>query len=279
MSLDTRTTLSVETTGGVAHVRLTSPDTLNAMTRPFFRMLHDVVTSLSRGGATRALVLSSSGRHFCAGMDLSVFTESLAATPAEAGRGNLSMIATVRHLQAAFTVLETARMPVLVALHGGVIGGAVDLACAADLRYATEDAFFCIAETNVGMAADLGTLQRLGRLIPEGVAREYAFTGRRMPAARAYELGLVQHVYADHDAMLEGVLATAHEIAGKSPLAVHGTKVAMTYARDHGVVEGLEQIAQWQAGMFQSADMTEAFTAKAEKREPVFADLEVEPEL
>jgi enoyl-CoA hydratase len=127
------------------------------------------------------------------------------------------------------------------------------------------------------MTADVGTLQRLGTIVSEGVARELAFTGRRMPAQRAYEVGLVQEVYADQDSLLAGVLDTAREIAGKSPLAIWGTKVAMNYARDHSVDDALDQIAGWQAGMFQPGDMTEAFTAKAEKREPVFPELLPEP--
>ena len=168
-------------------------------------------------------------------------------------------------------------MPVIAAVQGGVIGGAVDLVTACDLRYATEDAFFCVQEINIGMTADVGTLQRLGKVVPEGFAREMAYTGRRVPAQRAYEVGLVQEVYADHESLLEGVLDTAREIAAHSPLAVWGTKVAMNYARDHTVDDALEQIATWQAGMFQPADMAEAFTAKLEKRAPVFPELLPEP--
>ncbi|MDQ3502356.1 MAG: enoyl-CoA hydratase-related protein, partial [Actinomycetota bacterium] len=125
--------------------------------------------------------------------------------------------------------------------------------------------------------ADVGTLQRLGRLVGDGFAREMAYTGRRVPAARAYEAGLVQQVYADHDALVTGVLETASEIATKSPLATWGTKVAMNYARDHPVDDALEQVATWQAGMFQPADLTEAMTARAERREPRFPELLPEP--
>jgi enoyl-CoA hydratase len=187
------------------------------------------------------------------------------------------MMQTAKRLQWSFTALEKARMPVLTAVQGGCIGGAVDLVTAADLRYCTTDAWFCVMETNIGMTADVGTLQRLGKVIPEGVARELAFTGRRMPAARAFEVGLVQQVYDGHDALVEGVLATAREIASKSPLAIWGIKVAMNYARDHSVDDALDQIATWQSGMFQPADMLESFAAKAEKREPVFPDLMPEP--
>jgi enoyl-CoA hydratase len=163
-------------------------------------------------------------------------------------------------------------------VQGGVIGGAVDLVTACDVRYASADAFFCVQEINLGMTADVGTLQRLGTVVPEGFAREMALTGRRYPAARAYEVGLVQQVLPDHASLVEAALTTAREIAAHSPLAVWGTKVAMNYARDHSVGDALDQIATWQAGMFQPADMAEAFTAKAERRAPVFPDLLPEPE-
>lgn len=265
----------VDISGKVAHVRLSRPDQLNTMTADFWRELPEIATGISDEASARVVVISSTGRHFSAGMDLSVFAGDHLAGGAgvEAGRSNARMRQNAQLLQWSFTALERARVPVIAAVQGGVIGGAVDLVTACDLRYASADAFFCVQEINIGMTADVGTLQRLGTVVPEGVARELAYTGRRMPAARAYEVGLVQHVYPDHEALLAGVLETAAEIAGKSPLAVWGTKVAMTYARDHGVDAGLEQIATWQAGMFQPHDMAEAFAARAERREPVFEDL------
>ena len=271
------TCFEVEIADQVAHVRLCRPDELNTMTPAFWRELPEIVTDISDGARARVVVISSTGKHFSAGMDLSVFTDR-GASGAEAGRQHARTRSAVRALQWSFTALEKARVPVLAAVQGGVVGGAVDLVTACDVRYATEDAFFCVQEINLGMTADVGTLQRLGTLVPEGFAREMAFTGRRVPARRAYEVGLVQEVYADHEALLEGVLGTAREIAARSPLAVWGTKVAMNHARDHSVDDSLEQIATWQAGMFQPADMAEAFAAKAEGRSPVFPDLLPEPE-
>jgi enoyl-CoA hydratase len=272
------TCFDVEITDKVAHVRLTRPDELNTMTPAFWRELPEIVTRISDDASARVVVISSTGKHFSAGMDLSVFTGGhLADAGAEPGRRHAQLRSNAKVLQWSFTALEKARVPVLAACQGGVIGGAVDLVTACDVRYASADAFFTVQEINIGMTADVGTLQRLGKVVPEGVARELAFTGRRMPAQRAYEVGLVQHVYPDHDALVDGVLETAREIAGKSPLAVWGTKVAMNYARDHAVDDGLDQIATWQAGMFQPADMMEAFAAKAERRPAVFPDLLPEP--
>ena len=268
----------IDVTDRVAHLRLSRPDELNTMTADFWRELPAIVTGLSDAGSARCVVISSTGKHFSAGMDLSVFTGGgLDGPDAEVGRRNARLRSSAKLLQWTFTALEQARMPVIAAVHGGVIGGAVDLVTACDVRYASADAFFCVQEINIGMTADVGTLQRLGKLVPEGFAREMAFTGRRVPARRAYEMGLVQEVYTDHESLLEGVLETAAEIAAHSPLAVWGTKVAMNYARDHTVDDALEQIATWQAGMFQPADMAEAFTAKLEKRQPVFPELLPEP--
>jgi enoyl-CoA hydratase len=267
----------VDITGAVAHVRLSRPDELNTMTPDFWRELPKIVTGISDDASARVVVISSTGRHFSAGMDLSVFTPDHFVADAEPGRRHARLRSNAKVLQWSFTALEKARIPVIAAVQGGVIGGAVDLVTACDLRYASADAFFCVQEINIGMTADVGTLQRLGKVIPEGVARELAYTGRRMPAQRAYEVGLVQEVYADHDSLVESALETAREIAAKSPLAIWGTKVAMNYARDHGVDDALDQIATWQSGMFQPADMMEAFAAKAEKRPAVFPDLLPEP--
>ena len=268
----------VETTDHVAHVRLSRPDELNTMVPEFWQELPEIVDAISDEGSARAIVVSSTGRHFSAGMDLSVFTSDSGLlgggdAPTEVGRQRALLRQTVRKLQDTFTALERARMPVLAAIQGGCIGGAVDMVTAADCRYATEDAFFCIQEINIGMTADVGTLQRLPKLIPEGVAREYAYTGRRMPAARAREVGLVNEVFETHDDLLSGVHEIAAEIATKSPLAVAGSKQVITYTRDHPVADSLEYIATWQAGMFQPGDMMESFGAKSDGRDPDFEDL------
>lgn len=272
----------VEVADKVAHVRMSRPDELNSMIREFWNELPEIVRGLDARGDVRAMVLSSTGRHFCAGMDLGVFGsgDGLAGEgdSGETGRTRAQLRQQVLMLQESFTCFEQARFPVLAAIHGGCIGGAVDMVCAADMRYATADAFFVIQEINIGMTADVGTLQRLPKLIPDGVARELAYTGRRMPAARAVEVGLVNEVFATHDEMVGGVLAIAREIASKSPLAVWGSKEMLLHARDHTVAEGLEHIASWQTGMFQPGDMLEAFSAKAEGRDPEFPDLRPAPE-
>ncbi len=277
------TCFDLEVTDKVAHLRLNRPDELNSMIPAFWTELPQLVRELDADGSTRVLVISSTGRHFSAGMDLSVFTsgggiEGGGAEPAETGRLRARLRQTALMLQDSFSALEQSRMPVLAAVHGGVVGGAVDMVTAADCRYATDDAFFVIQEINIGMTADVGTLQRLPKLIPEGVAREYAYTGRRMTAARAKEVGLVNEVYPTQAEMLTDVLGIAAEIASKSPLAVWGSKEMITYARDHSTADALNYIATWQTGMFQPADMMESFAAKGEQRDPSFDDLLPNPE-
>ena len=271
------TCFDVTTKDKVAHVQLNRPDVLNTMIPAFWTELPQLIGELSDSGEVRAIVISSTGKHFSAGMDLSVFTSSGLSMDGEPGRRNATMSLLVKRLQDSFTALERARVPVLVAIQGGCIGGAVDMVCAADMRYATADAYFVVQETNIGMTADVGTLQRLPKLIPDGIARELVYTGRRMPAARAAQVGLVNEVFDDHESMVAGVLAIAAEIAAHSPLTLWGAKEALVYARDHGVHDSLHQIATWQSGAFQPADMMEAFGAKAEKRQATFEDLPPAP--
>jgi enoyl-CoA hydratase len=260
---------------GVAHLQLARPDELNSMNTAFWRELPDAVRSIDADGRCRVLVVSSTGRHFTAGMDLEVFLGGgfLADPDEEKTRGNARTRGTALHLQESFTVFEKARMPVIAAVQGGCIGAGLDLITACDLRYGSADAFFSVQETNIGMTADVGTLQRLPRVVPEGVAKEMAYLGRRLPADRAYEVGLLNGLYDTHDELVAGALEIAAEVASKSPMAVWGCKQVINYSRDHTVADGLDYIATWQSGMFSTDDMAEAFGAKAEGREPEFPDL------
>ena len=272
---DGYTCFDTDVCNGVATVTMCRGDQLNTMTPAFWNELPVLIRELDVSGAARVVVLASTGRHFSAGMDLAVFGGGAGrgSDGAEVGRLRANLRSNVLHLQDTFTAIERARMPVLAAIQGGCIGGAVDMVTACDMRYASEDAFFCIQEINIGMTADVGTLQRLPKLIPEGVCRELAYTGRRMPASEAKAAGLVNEVFPDHDSLLAGVQAVAAEIASKSPLAVWGSKEMITYSRDHSTADSLDHIATWQAGMFQPTDMVEAFEALAEKRPAGFDDL------
>ncbi len=265
----------VEIEHHVAHIRLKRPDAFNSMVRAFWNELPAIVKDINDNARARCIVISSTGKHFCSGMDLAVFGSGGTAGASDADRqtSGESFRYHVKVLQDAFSCLDEARMPVLVAIQGGCIGGAVDMTSACDIRYATTDAFFCIQEINIGMTADVGTFPRLCKLIPEGHVRELAYTGRRLTAQRAKEIGLVNEVFDTHEALLSYVMETAREIASKAPLAVAGSKVMINYARDHTIKDGLDYIALWNVGMFAPPHMQEAFKAKQEKREGNFPDL------
>ncbi len=270
------TCFKVTIADGVAHLEMKRPEKMNSMTRPFWSELPAIVREIDAGAKARVIVLSSSGKHFCAGMDLEVFAENGALAAGQKTDPHVLNEA-FRHLvlglQETFSCLDEVRMPVIAAIQGGCIGGAVDMTSACDIRYCTEDAFFCIQEINIGMTADVGTFPRLCKLIPEGWVREMAYTGRRLPARKAEAIGLVNEVYPDHASMMAAVMATAREIAAKNPLAVTGSKVMINYARDHTLKDALDYIALWQTGMFSRPHMGEAFRAQQEKRPAKFPDL------
>lgn len=264
---------TVEITDKVAHIKMNRPEAMNTMNKAFWNELPAIVRDIDMNVRARCIVISSTGKHFSAGMDLAVFGSGEGGgspdryVAAEAFRSN------IRQIQSSFNALEEARMPVLFALHGGVIGGAIDMISAGDIRWCTQDAFFTIMETNIAMTADVGTFPRLQRYIPEGWVKEMAYTGRRIDAAKAKEIGLVNDVFDTHEACVAHVLATAKEIATKDPLTVTGCKTLINYGRDHNTADTLDYIGVWNAGMIPPPHMQEAFAARAEKRDPEFPDL------
>lgn len=258
----------------IAHIRFNRPDKANSMIPEFWRELPDAVEKISDDGNARVIVISAEGKHFTAGMDISVFMSgALDAADANAHVSAEAFRHKVRMLQDTFSCLERARQPVLAAIQGGAIGAGVDLATACDCRYASADAFFCVQETAIGMTADVGTFPRLCRVIPEGWARQMAYTGERLPAGKAKEIGLVNEVYESAEALLQGVMAIARQIASHSPLAVTGCKAMANYARDHSTADALDYIALWNAAMLRPEDIREAYEAKFAKRLPIFASL------
>ncbi len=258
----------------VAHIVFNRPDKANAMVLPFWQEMVDVFTEIDQRPEVRVVVISSTGKHFTGGLDLSAFA-GLAGDMVKGDRGRIGeqFRRTVAEMQESFTVIERCRVPVLAAVQGGCVGGGVDLISACDMRYCTDDAWFCIQEINIGMTADVGTLQRLPHLMPSGLVRELAYTGRRFMAAEAKSSGLVNASFANHGLMLEEVMAIAHSIAGKSPLAIHGTKEMLNYTRDHSVADALNYMQVWQAGMFLTNDLMEQMRANQEKRPAKFENL------
>ena len=269
------TCFSLTISNAIAHIVLNRPQAFNAMNRAFWNELPEIVRDVSDNANARVIVISSTGKHFTSGMDTSVFTdgEGVSAQGGDRYARAEAFRDFVKVLQGSFSCIDDARMPVIAAIQGGCIGAGVDMTSACDIRYATEDAFFQIAEINIAMTADVGTFPRLCKLIPDGWVRELAYSGRRLPAAKAKEIGLVNEVFPAQEAMLSHVMALAAEIAEKSPVAVAGSKRMINYARDHSTNDALDYIATWQAGMFSPEHMAEAFAAKAQKRAAVFPNL------
>lgn len=266
------TRIAVDVTDHVGHIRFDVPDEYNRLPPAFWSEFPAALRDLDARGDVRVLIISSTGKHFTAGMDTSVF-QGRDTQPKDPGRAGEAKRRDLARLQGVMSLAEQIRMPVIAAIQGGAVGAGVDLASACDMRYCTADAFFCIQEINIGLAADVGTLQRLPKLIPDGLMRELAYTGRRLTAAEALEAGLVNRVFDDQAAMLEGVGAIAAQIAAKSPLAIHSSKHLMNYARDHSVADALAYQSVWMGAVTQGPEMAAHFKAKADGREADFEDL------
>lgn len=265
--------LTQDAARGIAELVLNQPGRLNTLDPPFFPALRDAVRALDDAGSTRVLVVSSTGKHFSAGMALDVFAGGMDLLQTGDARSRLAFQQGLRRLMDCFDALETARFPVVCAIQGGCVGGALDLALACDIRVCSADAFFTVQEIQIGMAADLGSLQRLPKAVPQGLARQMAYTGERVDAQRALSGGLVNAVLPDHDALRAHALQLAQSIADKSPLAIAGSKLALNYARDHGTSEALSQMALLQSAIFDTGEMARAIGAWKEKRAGEFAPL------
>jgi len=258
---------------GVAHLQLNRPERLNTMNPAFFPAVRDAVLDLNARGSTRALVISSTGKHFSAGMALDVFAGGMPMLDMSSSRSRLAFQDGLRQLMRCFDVIEEARFPVIAAIQGGCIGGALDLAAACDLRVCSADAFFTVQEIHIGMAADLGVLQRLPKIVAPGIAKEMAFTGDRLGAERALAVGLVNAVLPDAPATLGHAMNLAAAIAAKSPVAMAGSKLAINYAVDHPTADALQQMTLLQSAIFDIDEMALAIEAWKSKRSAEFAAL------
>lgn len=266
-------TLSVSLDQHIATIRLNRPDKANAMN---LAMWHDIRSAFQWVDATaeaRVAILEGEGKSFTSGIDLQMMMGLGAQIEHDCeARTREALRRVILDLQDTLTSLERCRKPVLAAIHGACIGGGIDLICCADMRYCAEDAYFSIKEIDIGMVADVGTLQRLPKLIGEGMVRELAYTARKVDAAEARQIGLVNRVFATQEVLREGVREIAAVIAAKSPLSVRGTKEMINYARDHSVADGLNYIATWNAAMLMSEDLQKAMMANMSKSQAQFKD-------
>ncbi|MBK4988409.1 crotonase/enoyl-CoA hydratase family protein [Pseudomonas sp. S60] len=262
----------VELIDNIAHVQINRPEKLNAMNAAFWEEIIDIFQWVDDTDAIRVVVISGAGKHFSAGIDLALLASVAGQLGKDVGRNARLLRKTILRMQASFNAVDQCRKPVLAAVQGYCIGGAIDLISACDMRYCSADAQFSIKEIDMGMAADVGTLQRLPRIISDGMMRELAYTGRNVEADEALRIGLVNRVYDDAATLLDGVFAMARDIAAKSPIAVAGTKHLLSYMRDHRVDDGLDYIATWNAAMLQSEDLRLAMAAHMSKQKPTFTD-------
>ncbi|MDT3231768.1 crotonase/enoyl-CoA hydratase family protein [Pseudomonas sp. rhizo25] len=262
----------VELSGNVAHVQINRPEKINAMNAAFWSEIIEIFQWVEDTDAVRVVVLSGNGKHFSSGIDLMLLASVANELGKDVGRNARLLRRKILELQASFNAVDNCRKPVLAAIQGYCIGGAIDLISACDMRYAAEDAQFSIKEIDIGMAADVGTLQRLPRIIGDGMLRELAYTGRQFGADQARSIGLVNRVFADQQSLLAGVMQIAEEIAAKSPIAVTGTKAMISYMRDHTINDGLEYVATWNSAMLQSNDLRVAIAAHMSKQKPEFVD-------
>jgi enoyl-CoA hydratase len=268
-------TLDYRVADGVARVTLNRGPELNTMNGDFWPEMVRVFRAIEDDMAVRCVIIASTGRHFTAGLDLKWAAQNAQASKgaADLGRQREAFRRHVKELQESFNVIDNCRVPVIAVCQGGCIGGGVDLVTACDLRIAAADAYFTIQEINVAIVADVGTLQRLPYLLPQGLVRELAYTGRKFPAVEAAKWGFVNRVEDSHAAALAAADAMAAEICAKSPLAITGIKQVLNHGRDHSIADGLEYVAVWNAGMLQGADMAAAVQAQMTRQSATYQNL------
>ena len=266
-------TLQLSLEKHIAHVRINRPDKANAMSRAMWGDIRTAFEWIDSNPEARVAIISGNGAHFTSGIDLAMLGGVADEVDDDCeGRKRENLRRAILDLQDTLSSLERCRKPVIAAIHGACIGGGIDLICCADMRYCSMEAYFCIKEIDMGMTADVGTLQRLPKLIGDGMVRELAYTGRKFSSEEARGLGLVNRVFDTPDALLQGVMQVAADIAAKSPLAIRGTKEMIVYARDHSVADGLNYIATWNAAMLMSSDLQEAMMSGMQKKTPSFRD-------
>lgn len=267
------TTMDFAVESGIARVTLSRPAALNTMNKEFWVEMIEVFKAIDADASVRCVLIASTGKHFTAGLDLNWAGATAGKRDGDLGRAREAFRRHILEMQETFNVIDRCRVPVIAVIQGGCIGGGVDFVTACDIRIVTEDAFFTIQEVNIAIVADVGTLQRIPHLLPQGIIRELAYTGRRFPAAEAKQYGFVNRVEADHTAALAAGEAMAAEIASKSPLAITGIKRVLDYTREHTIADGLEYVALWNAAMLQGEDVPAAIGAQMQKKAAEFKDL------
>ena len=257
----------------IAHLAFNRPEKANSLNGEAWKEMKQTFLDLSHNPEVRVIVFSGEGKHWCAGIDLELLMSLAQFQSIECeGRKREELRQFIYHLQSCINAIEECKKPVLAAIHNGCIGGGVDIATACDIRYCTEDAYFTVKEVDLGLVADIGTMQRLPKIIAPGMAYEMAYTGRKVYGQEAVKIGLANRTFTSKEQMLEEVMKIAKQIAAKSPLVIRGTKEMIQYTRDHSVEDGLKMMATYNAAFLLSNDLLESFQATMAKRKPEFKD-------
>jgi enoyl-CoA hydratase len=270
------TNLAIERADGVGFLFLDRPEKLNALHRPLWHALPEAVAALDRDPDVRVIVLAGKGKAFCAGIDLVDHAPGLTQGGSLTGiegspvAKRRQLYDDIRAYQRTASCFAETNKPVIAAVHGACLGAGMDLITACDIRIATTDAVFSVRETRIAMVADVGSLQRLPRLVGDGVAREWIFTGADYDAQRAHAVHLLNAVLPDHESLMVHARQLAAAIAANSPLAVQGAKHVLGFASRREIDANLDYVALWNSAFLHSDDLGEAMRSFLERRPPKF---------
>lgn len=262
----------LEIQDAVARLTLNRPEKANAFHELMWEEIRDAFIHLEEVKGLRVVLLAGAGKHFCAGIDLSLLESLSAGLGSDTGRASEALSRRIAHFQECFSAVERCRVPVIAVIQGACLGAGLDLISACDLRFCSEDAQFAIREMDMGMVADVGSLQRLPKIIGDGPLRELAYTGRSLSGREAERIALVNRCFSDFEDLNREVERIAREIARKSPLAIRNTKQMLLYARDHSVAESLRYVSQLNGAMLQSEDLRKSVQAFLEKKPATYLD-------
>jgi enoyl-CoA hydratase/carnithine racemase len=271
-NLSLKNMLSIDIKDHIATISLQNAQKANALNRDFWKNFPLEIQKLDENHEVRVIILAGEGKNFCAGIDLEMLTDlqKIIQDKGEQGRIREKLRRWILDLQEIPSVLSACRKPVIAQIQGACIGAGVDIITACDMRYCSADAYFSVKEIDLGIVADVGTLQRLPKIVPEGIAREWAYTGKKFGADIASKYNLVNEVFENVELLQTKVQEIAQIIAQKSPLTIRGTKEILNYAQDHSIQDGLNYVATWNAGMLPSADLLESAMAMMQKRTPKY---------
>lgn len=264
----TTTSFDISNDSGISTLTLNNPERHNALDASFWNKFPQIIEKL-HDDKTRVLVITANGKSFCSGIDISMFSDpKLFALENPISRERFLNL--VELMQNVFDSIRTARFPVIAAIQGPCIGAGLDLVSACDMRYTTPEAYFRLAEINLGLMADLGTLQLLPESLPAAIVNELAYTGRDFLPDQAKSLGYINDIFKDEDEMRKKVNDIASVIASKAPLAVHQTKMSLKYRQEgHGIKDAMKH-----AALLQSAFMDVEAIRGSFAKEVTYKDLE-----